>query len=90
MRNPNKTNAFRLAIEIVVFVAVVVADAYGLVPITQDIFASFDLVNASVKRRALVGDRIRATGQFRPGNRSWRFGWRADGTVCRLYNDTVD
>lgn len=38
MRNPNKTNAFRLAIEIVVFVAVVVADAYGLVPITQTIF----------------------------------------------------
>ena len=33
-----KPNIFRLVIEIAVFVAVVVADAYGLVPITQTIF----------------------------------------------------
>jgi uncharacterized protein len=38
MNNLPKTNILRLTIEIAVFVAVVVADAYGLVPITQTIF----------------------------------------------------
>lgn len=33
-----KPNIFRLVIEVAVFVAIVVADAYGLVPITQTIF----------------------------------------------------
>ncbi|HEX8289562.1 MAG TPA: hypothetical protein VF556_16380 [Pyrinomonadaceae bacterium] len=35
MSNLPKTNILRLTIEIAVFVAVVVADAYGFVPITQ-------------------------------------------------------
>ena len=38
MDNPPRANIFRLALEIAIFVAVVVADAYGLVPITQTIF----------------------------------------------------
>jgi uncharacterized paraquat-inducible protein A len=38
MIDPPGTNIFRLAIEIAIFVAVVVADACGLVPITQTIF----------------------------------------------------
>jgi uncharacterized paraquat-inducible protein A len=38
MNNLPKTNILRLTIEIAVFVAVVVADAYGLVPITQTLF----------------------------------------------------
>lgn len=38
MRDRSKTNTFRLVVEIALFVAVVTADAYGLVPITQTIF----------------------------------------------------
>lgn len=38
MSAPPETNRVRVAIEIALFVAVVVADAYGLVPITQTIF----------------------------------------------------
>jgi len=38
MNNLPKINILRLTIEIAVFVAVVVADAYGLVPITQTLF----------------------------------------------------
>ncbi|MGB7210691.1 MAG: hypothetical protein WBD27_18690 [Pyrinomonadaceae bacterium] len=33
-----KPNIFRLLLEIAIFVAVVVADVYGLIPITQTIF----------------------------------------------------
>ena len=38
MSDLSKPNIFRLVLEIAVFVAVVVADAYGFVPITQTIF----------------------------------------------------
>ena len=38
MIDPPKPGFYRLALEIAIFVAVVVADAYGLVPITQTIF----------------------------------------------------
>ncbi len=38
MNDLPKPNIFRLVLEIVVFVAVVLADAHGLVPITQTIF----------------------------------------------------
>jgi membrane protease YdiL (CAAX protease family) len=62
-----KTNIFRLALEIAVFVAVVVADAYGLVPITQTIFL-LPLVWIMLR---LSGERWSEIGFARPEN----FGW---------------
>lgn len=62
-----KTNIFRLALEIAVFVAVVVADAYGLVPITQTIFL-LPLVWIMLR---LSGERWSAIGFARPDS----FGW---------------
>ena len=57
-----KTNIFRLALEIAIFVAVVVADAYGLVPITQTIFL-LPLVWAMLRLRR---DRWSTIGFARP------------------------
>lgn len=57
----------RLAIEIAIFVAVVVADAYGLVPITQTLF----LVPLIWLMLRLNGERWSQIGFARPKN----FGW---------------
>lgn len=62
-----KINIFRPALEIAVFVAVVVADAYGLVPITQTIFL-LPLIWVMLRLR---GERWSAIGFKRPNN----FGW---------------
>jgi membrane protease YdiL (CAAX protease family) len=67
MIDPSKTNIFRLALEIAIFVAVVVADAYGLVPITQTIFL-LPLIWVMLRLR---GERWSAIGFTRPD----RFGW---------------
>ncbi|HEY9403741.1 MAG TPA: CPBP family intramembrane glutamic endopeptidase [Pyrinomonadaceae bacterium] len=67
MSNLPKTNIFRLAIEIAVFVAVVVADAFGLVPITQTIFL-IPLIWIILRLR---GERWSEIGLARPDN----FGW---------------
>lgn len=67
MNNSNKSNTFRLAIEIAVFVAVVVADAFGLVPITQTIFL-LPLIWLMLR---LSGERWSEIGFVRPDN----FGW---------------
>ena len=70
MSNPSKTNFLRLAIEITVFVAVVVADAYGLVPITQTIF----LVPLIWLMLRLSGGRWSEIGFARPDNFGWAIG----------------
>jgi membrane protease YdiL (CAAX protease family) len=70
MSNPNMTNSFRLAIEIAVFVAVVVADAFGLVPITQTIFL-LPLVWLMLR---LSGERWSEIGFARPDNFGWAIG----------------
>ncbi len=57
-----KPNIFRLVLEIAVFVAVVVADAYGLVPITQTIFL-LPLIWVMLRLR---GERWSAIGFTRP------------------------
>ena len=67
MSNLPKTNILRFTIEIAVFVAVVVADAYGLVPITQTIF----LVPLILLMLRLSGERWSEIGFARPDN----FGW---------------
>ena len=70
MSNSNKTNTFRLAIEIAVFVAVVIADAYGLVPITQTLF----LVPLIWLMLRLSGERWSEIGFARPDNFGWAIG----------------
>jgi uncharacterized protein len=65
--NLPKTNILRLTIEIAVFVAVVVADAYGLVPITQTLF----LVPLIWVMLRLSGERWSEIGFASPDN----FGW---------------
>lgn len=70
MNNLPKTNILRLAIEIAVFVAVVVADAYGLVPITQTIF----LVPLIWIMLRLSGERWSEIGLARPDNFGWAIG----------------
>ena len=70
MSNPSKTNFLRLAIEITVFVAVVVADAYGLVPITQTIF----LIPLIWLMLRLSGERWSEIGFARPDNFGWAIG----------------
>jgi hypothetical protein len=62
-----KINIFRLVLEIAVFVAVVVADAYGLVPITQTIFL-LPLIWVMLRLR---GERWSEIGFKRPDS----FGW---------------
>jgi membrane protease YdiL (CAAX protease family) len=62
MSNPPKTNIFRLALEVAIFVAVVVADAYGFVPITQTIFL-LPLVWIMLR---LTGERWSSIGFTRP------------------------
>src|SRR5687767_2505842 len=64
MSNPPNTNIFRLALEIAIFVAVVVADAYGLIPITQTIFL-LPLIWVLLRLR---GERWSAIGFTRPEN----------------------
>lgn len=86
-----KPNIFRLLLEIAVFVAVVVADAYGLIPITQTIFL-LPLIWVMLRLR---GERWSEIGFARPdgfgkGNRHRRVGWRANGVVCCLYNNAND
>jgi uncharacterized protein len=63
-----KPNIFRLVLEIAVFVAIVVADAYGLVPITQTIFL-LPLIWIMFRLR---GERWSEIGFARPDN-FWRF-----------------
>lgn len=67
MNNLPKTNFLRHTIEITVFVAVVVADAYGLVPLTQTLF----LVPLIWIMLRLSGERWSEIGLARPEN----FGW---------------
>ena len=67
MSNLPKTNILHLTIQIAVFVAVVVADAYGLVPITQTLF----LVPLIWIMLRLSGERWSEIGFARPDN----FGW---------------
>jgi membrane protease YdiL (CAAX protease family) len=67
MNNLPKTNILRLTIEIAVFVAVVVADAHGFVPITQTLF----LVPLIWIMLRLSGERWSEIGFARPEN----FGW---------------
>jgi uncharacterized protein len=62
-----KTSIFRLVLDIAIFVAVVVADAYGLVPITQTIFL-LPLVWIMLR---LNGERWSSIGFTRPDH----FGW---------------
>jgi len=62
-----KANILRFTIEIAVFVAIVVADAYGLVPITQTLF----LVPLIWVTLRLNGERWSEIGFTRPEN----FGW---------------
>lgn len=70
MSNLPKTNILRLTIEIAVFVAVVVADAYGLVPITQTLF----LVPLIWIMLRLSGERWSEIGFARPDNFGWAIG----------------
>ena len=70
MSNLPKTNVFRLTIEIAVFVAVVVADAYGLVPLTQTLF----LVPLIWLMLRLSGERWSEIGFARPDNFGWAIG----------------
>lgn len=70
MGSLSKTNILRLAIEITVFVAVVVADAYGLVPITQTIF----LVPLIWLMLRSSGERWSEIGFARPDNFGWAIG----------------
>lgn len=67
MNSLPKKNILRLTIEIAVFIAVVVADAYGLVPITQTIFL-LPLIWLMLR---LSGERWSEIGLARPDN----FGW---------------
>ena len=67
MSDLTKPNIFRLVLEIVVFVAVVVADAYGLVPITQTIFL-LPLIWIMLRLR---GERWSEIGFARPDNFRW-------------------
>lgn len=67
MRSPDKANTVRLAIQIAVFVAVVVADAYGLVPITQTIFL-LPLIWSMLR---LGGERWSDIGFARPDRLGW-------------------
>jgi len=62
-----KTNTFRLALEIAIFVAVVVADAFGLIPITQTIFL-LPLIWVMLRLR---GERWSAIGFARPDSFRW-------------------
>jgi uncharacterized protein len=59
-----KTNIFRLVLEIALFFAVVVADAYGIIPLTQTIFL-LPLVWLMLR---LSGERLSAIGLARPDN----------------------
>ena len=65
--NPQKTGKLRLLIEIAAFVAVVVADAYGIVPITQTIF----LVPLIWIMLRLRGERWSEIGFKRPDSFWW-------------------
>ena len=67
MSDLTKPNIFRLVLEIVVFVAVVVADAYGLVPITQTIFL-LPLIWIMLRLR---GERWSEIGFARPDSFRW-------------------
>lgn len=67
MIDPPRRSILRPVIEVVLFVAVVVADAYGLVPISQTIFL-LPLIWAMLKLR---GERWSDIGFTRPD----RFGW---------------
>ena len=67
MNSLSKINILRLTIEIAVFVTVVVADAYGFVPITQTLF----LVPLIWIMLRLSGERWSEIGFARPEN----FGW---------------
>lgn len=67
MIDPPKPSVYSLAFEIAIFVAVVAADAYGLVPITQTIFL-LPLVWVMLRLR---GEPWSAIGFARPA----RFGW---------------
>jgi len=62
-----QTNIFRLGVEIAIFIAVVVADAYGLVPITQTIF----LVPLIWVMLRLKGEPWSAIGFTQPNSFSW-------------------
>jgi membrane protease YdiL (CAAX protease family) len=70
MNNPSKTNILRLAIEIAIFIAVVVADAYGLVPITQTMFL-LPLIWLMLR---LGGEHLSEIGFARPENFGWAIG----------------
>ena len=67
MSDSPKSNFFRLVLEIAIFVAVVVADAYGLVPITQTIFL-LPLIWIMLRLR---GERWSEIGFARPDNFWW-------------------
>jgi uncharacterized protein len=67
MNDLPKINILRLVIEIAVFIAVVVADAFGFVPLTQTLF----LVPLIWLMLRLSGERWSEIGLARPDN----FGW---------------
>ena len=75
MSNLPKTNILRLTIEIAVFVTVVVADAYGFVPITQTLF----LVPLIWIMLRLSGERWSEIGLARP-----------NGVIRRLRDNAFD
>ncbi len=68
MSDSPKLNIFRLVLEIAIFIAVVVADAYGLIPITQTIFL-LPLIWVMLRLR---GERWSEIGFARPDG-FWRF-----------------
>ena len=68
--DPQKSGKLRLLIDIAVFVAVVVADAYGIVPITQTIY----LVPLIWLMLRLSDERWSEIGFVRPGNFGWAIG----------------
>lgn len=75
MNDRPKTNILRHIVEIAVFVAVVVADAYGFVPLTQTLF----LIPLIWIMLRLDGERWAEIGFKRPDN----FGWTiAAGVVA--------
>ncbi|HKZ78081.1 MAG TPA: hypothetical protein VJ124_07125 [Pyrinomonadaceae bacterium] len=73
-------NTFHLALEIAIFVAVVVADAYGVVPITQTIFL-LPLIWVMLRLRR---ERWSSIGFARPD----RFGWTID-LLSRLPDEQI-
>lgn len=67
MNNRSKTSFLRLSIEMAVFLSVVVADAYGLVPVTQTLFL-LPLIWLMLR---LSGERLPQIGFARPDNLGW-------------------